>query len=184
MGVQTTAANKHVTCLARDTVGKRTRRAQRTSFNTLDNWGHKTPTQSKKKRTTARNTHNTLGTHTLTSNTNRGSSEIQGTALGKSLRAWTCIYRSMPAGVASPKLPHLHRPDVRPCSCTTCLKRTLRGWTSVPCLLFCQNGQDLLRKSQNRKLTLEKNILPPLLAETRTRSFSRSPAIIRWKLHC
>ena len=32
---------------------------------------------------------------------NRRSSEIQGTALGKSLRAWTCIYRSMPAGVAS-----------------------------------------------------------------------------------
>ena len=30
----------------------------------------------------------------------RRSSEIQGTALGKSLRAWTCIYRSMPAGVA------------------------------------------------------------------------------------
>ena len=29
---------------------------------------------------------------------NRRSSEIQGTALGKSLRAWTCIYRSMPAG--------------------------------------------------------------------------------------
>ena len=28
------------------------------------------------------------------------SSEIQGTALGKSLRAWTCIYRSMPASVA------------------------------------------------------------------------------------
>ena len=26
---------------------------------------------------------------------NRPSSEIQGTALGKSLRAWTCIYRSM-----------------------------------------------------------------------------------------
>ena len=25
--------------------------AQRTSFNTLDNWGHKTPTQSKRKRT-------------------------------------------------------------------------------------------------------------------------------------
>ena len=24
--------------------------AQRTSFNTLDNWGHKTPTQSKKKK--------------------------------------------------------------------------------------------------------------------------------------
>ena len=33
-------------------------------------------------------------------NGNRRSSEIQGTALGKSLRAWTCIYRSMPAGVA------------------------------------------------------------------------------------
>ena len=31
---------------------------------------------------------------------NRRSSEIQGTALGKSLRAWTCIHRSMPAGVA------------------------------------------------------------------------------------
>ena len=31
---------------------------------------------------------------------NRRSSEIQGTALGKSLRAWTCISRSMPAGVA------------------------------------------------------------------------------------
>ena len=30
----------------------------------------------------------------------RRSSEIQGTALGKCLRAWTCIYRSMPAGVA------------------------------------------------------------------------------------
>ena len=31
---------------------------------------------------------------------NRQSSEIQGTALGKSLQAWTSIYRSMPAGVA------------------------------------------------------------------------------------
>ena len=31
---------------------------------------------------------------------NRQSSEIQGSALGKSLRAWTCMYRSMPAGVA------------------------------------------------------------------------------------
>ena len=29
------------TCSCRDTGGKRTRRAQRTSFNTLDNWGHK-----------------------------------------------------------------------------------------------------------------------------------------------
>ena len=28
-----------------------TRRAQHTSFNTLDNWGHKTPTQSKRRRT-------------------------------------------------------------------------------------------------------------------------------------
>ena len=35
---------------------------------------------------------------------NRRSSEIQGTALGKSLRAWTCIYRSMLAGVAQPSL--------------------------------------------------------------------------------
>ena len=31
---------------------------------------------------------------------NRQSLEIQGTALGKSLQAWTSIYRSMPAGVA------------------------------------------------------------------------------------
>ena len=31
---------------------------------------------------------------------NRRSSEIQGTALGKCLRARSCIYRSMPAGVA------------------------------------------------------------------------------------
>ena len=30
--------------------GKRTRRAQHTSFNTLDNWGHKTPTQSKRRK--------------------------------------------------------------------------------------------------------------------------------------
>ena len=28
---------------------------------------------------------------------NRLSSEIQGTALGKCLRAWTCVYRSMPS---------------------------------------------------------------------------------------
>ena len=39
------------TCCCRDTGEKRTRRAQRTSFNPLDNWGHKTPTQSKRKRT-------------------------------------------------------------------------------------------------------------------------------------
>ena len=31
--------------------GKGTLPAQRTGFNTLDNWGHKTPTQSKRKRT-------------------------------------------------------------------------------------------------------------------------------------
>ena len=30
--------------------GKEDMLAQRTSFNTLDNWGHKTPTQSKRKR--------------------------------------------------------------------------------------------------------------------------------------
>ena len=33
---------------------------------------------------------------------NRRSSEIQGTALDKCVRAWTCIYRSMPAGIAQP----------------------------------------------------------------------------------
>ena len=31
---------------------------------------------------------------------NRRSSEIQGTALGKCLRAWSCTYRSTPTGVA------------------------------------------------------------------------------------
>ena len=31
---------------------------------------------------------------------NRRSSEIQGTVLGKCLQAWSCMYRSMPAGVA------------------------------------------------------------------------------------
>ena len=36
------------TCYCRDTGGKRTQQAQRTHFNTLDNWGHKTPTQSKR----------------------------------------------------------------------------------------------------------------------------------------
>ena len=36
----------------------------------------------------------------ITVSLNRRSSEIQGTALGKSLRAWTYIYMSMPAGVA------------------------------------------------------------------------------------
>ena len=44
-------------------------RAQRTSFNTLDNWGHKIPTQSKKRKddikenlnTLVLDTHNALG---------------------------------------------------------------------------------------------------------------------------
>ena len=45
-----TSVNK-TTCLCRDTGGKGTLPAQHTSFNTLDNWGHKTPTQSKRKRT-------------------------------------------------------------------------------------------------------------------------------------
>ena len=35
---------------SRDTGGKGTLPAQRTSFNTLDNWCHKTPTQSKKRK--------------------------------------------------------------------------------------------------------------------------------------
>ena len=38
------------TSYCRDTGGKRTLLAQRTSFNILDNWGHKTPTQKKKKK--------------------------------------------------------------------------------------------------------------------------------------
>ena len=43
--------SKQTTCLCRDTGGKGTLPAQRTSFNTLDNCGHKTSTQSKRKRT-------------------------------------------------------------------------------------------------------------------------------------
>ena len=43
--------SKQTTCLCRDTCGKGTLPAQCTGFNTLDNWGHKKPTQSKRKRT-------------------------------------------------------------------------------------------------------------------------------------
>ena len=43
--------SKQTTCLCRDTGGKGTLPAQRTGFNTLGNWGLKTPTQSKRKRT-------------------------------------------------------------------------------------------------------------------------------------
>ena len=43
--------SKQTTCLCRDTGGKGTLPAQHTTFNTLDNWGHKKPTQLKKKRT-------------------------------------------------------------------------------------------------------------------------------------
>ena len=43
--------SKQTICLCRDTGGKGTLLAQHTTFNTLDNWGHKTPTQSKRKRT-------------------------------------------------------------------------------------------------------------------------------------
>ena len=45
--------SKQTTCLCRDTGGKGTLLAQRASFNTLDNWGHKIPTQSKKKKDNA-----------------------------------------------------------------------------------------------------------------------------------
>ena len=43
---------------------------------------------------------NAYALRSSTSVANRRSSEIQGTALGKCLQAWSCIYRSMPAGVA------------------------------------------------------------------------------------
>ena len=43
--------SKQTTCLCTDTKGKGTLPAQHTTFNTLDNWGHKNPTQSKRKRT-------------------------------------------------------------------------------------------------------------------------------------
>ena len=42
--------SKQTTCLCTDTGGKGTLPAQRTGFNTLDNWGHKIPTQSKKRK--------------------------------------------------------------------------------------------------------------------------------------
>ena len=42
--------SKQTTCLCRDTGGKTTLLAQCISFNTLDNWGHKIPTQSKKRK--------------------------------------------------------------------------------------------------------------------------------------
>ena len=43
--------SKQTTCFCRDTGGKGALPAQHTTFSTLDNWGHKTPTQSKRKRT-------------------------------------------------------------------------------------------------------------------------------------
>ena len=42
--------SKQTTCLCTDTGGKGTLPAQRTGFNTLDNWGHTIPTQSKKEK--------------------------------------------------------------------------------------------------------------------------------------
>ena len=42
--------SKQTTCLCRDTGRKGTLLAQHTSFNTLDNWGRKTPSQSKKRK--------------------------------------------------------------------------------------------------------------------------------------
>ena len=44
-------SSKQTTCLCRNTGGKGTLPAQHTGFNTLDNWDHKTPTQSKRKKT-------------------------------------------------------------------------------------------------------------------------------------
>ena len=43
--------SKQTTCLCRDAGGKGMLPAQHRGFNTLDNWGHKAPTQSKRKRT-------------------------------------------------------------------------------------------------------------------------------------
>ena len=42
--------SKQTHCLCRDTGGKGKLLGQRTSFNTLDNWGHKTPIQPKKRK--------------------------------------------------------------------------------------------------------------------------------------
>ena len=42
------------------------RQAQHASFNTLDNWGHKTPTQSKKRKDTKEKVKGSwAGTHTI-----------------------------------------------------------------------------------------------------------------------
>ena len=49
--MNTSCNSKQTTCLCRDTGGKGTLPAQCTGFDTLDNCGHKTPTQSKRKRT-------------------------------------------------------------------------------------------------------------------------------------
>ena len=68
--------SKQTTCLCRDTGGMG---ARTTTFNTLDNWGHKTPTQSKRKRTGKKglkghgpeHVYNTLG-YTYTSKIENG----------------------------------------------------------------------------------------------------------------
>ena len=47
--MNTVRNSKQTTCFSRDTGRKGTLSAQRTGFNTLDNWGHKTPTHPIKK---------------------------------------------------------------------------------------------------------------------------------------
>ena len=64
---------KQTSCLCRDTGGKGTLLAQCTSFNTLDNWGRKIPSQSKRERTAGKkrlkghtlDTHNALHSDTF-----------------------------------------------------------------------------------------------------------------------
>ena len=46
--MNTGRTSKQITCLCRDTEGKGTLPAQRTGFNTLENYGHKIPTQTKR----------------------------------------------------------------------------------------------------------------------------------------
>ena len=83
-------------CLCRDTGGKGTLPARITGFNTLDNWGHKTPTQSKWKRTRKKrlkghgpkHVHNTLGYIIIINICPRASMHLNGALLEHNMLVW------------------------------------------------------------------------------------------------
>ena len=153
--------SKQTTCLCRDTGGKGTLPAQRTGFNTLDNWGHKTPTQSKRKRTGKKrlkgrgpeHVYNTLGYTT-------------------NLCSWTLLLLSW-CLMSSDVIWHI-RDKLWPMPKHGSIRKVY-ACLAVTCHLhFWQNDRDFLRatvvtrgwnvyrnKSQHRKSTLENKILPP-----------------------